>query len=47
MSMYFWNVLNKPYIGYKGFLTIEREVGADPANDIAMAVNFLKNIIYK
>ena len=34
-------------IGYKGFLTIEREVGADPANDIAMAVNFLKNIIYK
>ncbi len=32
-------------IGYKGFLTIEREVGPDPAKDIAMAVNFLKNII--
>lgn len=30
-------------IGYKGFLTIEREVGNDPAKDIAMAVNFLKN----
>ena len=29
-------------IGYKGFLTIEREVGSDPAKDIAMAVNFLK-----
>ncbi len=32
-------------IGYKGFLTIEREVGPDPAGDIAMAVNFLKSII--
>ncbi len=32
-------------IGYKGFLTIEREVGPDPAKDIAMAVNFLKSII--
>lgn len=32
-------------IGYKGFLTIEREVGEDPAKDIKMAVNFLKNII--
>ena len=29
-------------IGYKGFLTIEREVGADPAKDIATAVAFLK-----
>ncbi len=29
-------------IGYKGFLTIEREVGADPAKDIALAVDFLK-----
>ena len=28
--------------GYDGFLTIEREVGADPAADIAMAVAFLK-----
>ena len=29
-------------IGYDGYLTIEREVGADPAKDIAMAVDFLK-----
>lgn len=28
-------------IGYKGFLTIEREVGDDPEADIAMAVEFL------
>ncbi len=28
-------------IGYKGFLTIEREVGDDPAGDIKKAVNFL------
>jgi sugar phosphate isomerase/epimerase len=32
-------------IGYKGFLTIEREVGSNPENDICMAVNFLKNLI--
>ena len=32
-------------IGYHGFLTIEREVGADPAKDIGMAVNFLKGLI--
>lgn len=32
-------------IGYDGFLTIEREVGADPEKDIRMAVNFLKSII--
>ena len=32
-------------IGFKGFLTIEREVGADPAGDIGRAVQFLKNII--
>lgn len=32
-------------IGYKGFLTIEREVGNNPAEDIGKAVNFLKNII--
>jgi sugar phosphate isomerase/epimerase len=31
-------------IGYNGFLTIEREVGADPAKDIAIAVEFLKNL---
>lgn len=29
-------------IGYKGFLTIEREVGDDPAGDIGKAVRFLK-----
>ena len=29
-------------IGYKGFLTIEREVGDDPEKDIGNAVNFLK-----
>lgn len=32
-------------IGYQGFLTIEREVGDDPAADITMAVDFLKNKI--
>lgn len=32
-------------IGYKGFLTIEREVGENPAKDIETAVDFLKNII--
>ena len=32
-------------IGYKGFLTIEREVGADPAADIALAVKFLQKTI--
>lgn len=30
-------------IGYKGFLTIEREVGDNPEKDIAKAVSFLKN----
>lgn len=34
-------------IGYKGFLTIEREVGDDPAKDIQTAYNFLKGIIEK
>lgn len=29
-------------IGYDGYLTIEREVGADPKADIAMAIEFLK-----
>lgn len=29
-------------IGYRGFLTIEREVGEEPAKDIALAANFLK-----
>ena len=31
--------------GFRGFLTIEREVGDDPAADIALAVNFLKERI--
>lgn len=31
--------------GYKGFLTIEREVGPDPEGDIRKAVKFLKEII--
>lgn len=30
-------------IGYHGYLTVEREVGADPFSDILHAVNFLKN----
>ena len=32
-------------VGYRGFLTIEREVGDDPAADIKMAVDYLKGII--
>ena len=32
-------------IGYHGFLTIEREVGANPAADIEKAVTFLRNLI--
>lgn len=32
-------------VGYRGFLTIEREVGENPAKDIATAVDFLKNTI--
>ena len=32
-------------IGYKGFLTIEREAGDDPAKDIGLAVEFLKKTI--
>ena len=32
-------------IGYKGYLTIEREVGEDPVKDIASAVSFLKTRI--
>ena len=30
--------------GFDGFLTIEREVGEDPAADIAMAVGFLRDL---
>ena len=32
-------------IGYNGFLTIERDTGADPAKDIGAAVEFLKEKI--
>ncbi len=32
-------------IGFKGFLTIEREVGNDPAKDIRTAVDYLKKLI--
>ena len=32
-------------IGYKGFLTIEREVGEKPEEDIARAADFLKSKI--
>ena len=31
-------------IGYRGYLTIEREVGDDPAADIALAVRFLRGL---
>ncbi len=34
-------------IGYNGYLTIEREVGDDPASDIGMAVGFLKSKLEK
>lgn len=32
-------------IGYKGFLTIEREVGADPTADITLAANTLRALM--
>jgi L-ribulose-5-phosphate 3-epimerase len=31
-------------IGYDGFLTIEREVGADPVSDVANAISFLRGL---
>lgn len=34
-------------IGYTGFLTIEREVGEDPASDIALAADFLRDVCMK
>ena len=34
-------------IGYRGFLTIEREVGGTPEADIRTAYNFLKDVIAK
>lgn len=30
--------------GYRGFITVEREVGDDPVGDIRLAVEFLRNI---
>lgn len=32
-------------VGYRGFLTIEREVGDNPAGDILLAKNYLESII--
>ncbi|MDP4118231.1 MAG: sugar phosphate isomerase/epimerase family protein [Bacillota bacterium] len=32
-------------VGYKGFLTIERECGQDPAKDIMTAAEFLRKVI--
>lgn len=32
-------------IGYDGFVTIEREVGADPVGDISKAVRYLKQLM--
>lgn len=34
-------------VGFKGFLTIEREVGGNPAADIKLAADYLKEIIQK
>lgn len=34
-------------VGFKGFLTIEREVGGNPTADIKMATDFLKDMIAK
>lgn len=31
--------------GYKGFLTVERECGADPAGDVARAIKYLKELM--
>jgi len=31
--------------GFDGYLTVEREVGASPRDDIALAVDFLKNLL--
>jgi hypothetical protein len=32
-------------VGFRGYLTIEREVGADPVKDIALAANFLRGLM--
>jgi sugar phosphate isomerase/epimerase len=37
------NALNE--IGFTGFLTIERETGADPIADIEKGLNFIKNYL--
>lgn len=34
-------------VGFKGFLTIEREVGGNPAADIKLAADYLKTLIAK
>lgn len=34
-------------IGYRGYLTIEREVGANPEADIRLAVNYLKSKLHQ
>lgn len=34
-------------VGYQGFLTVEREVGQTPCEDIALAVSFLKEELQK
>lgn len=34
-------------IGYTGYLTIEREVGEDPAADIALAADYLRSFFEK
>jgi len=45
-SVNFKNYINAlKDIGYKGFLTIEREVGENPAKDISEAVDFLKGYL--
>jgi sugar phosphate isomerase/epimerase len=31
--------------GFDGYLTIEREVGENPEQDIKIAVDFLKNLL--
>ncbi len=32
-------------VGFRGYLTIEREVGADPVKDIALAASFLRGLM--
>ena len=44
---YFEYVSTLKYIGYDGYLTIEREAGETRMEDIRHAVQFLKNILEK